>query len=167
MEGLSKNQGLQPTHAQQQQQSRGKSVESFEVWQMSDTRPMFRHLGRSLREFVCRELGFRSFCIVTVWTTRFVTNSLRSKKNMAENLWGIFKVVLEWSDQKYVLALKYLPMVHDMYKFYESYGTFINAWAGLICRALTARTSRIFGSVLQSLPGYRDSSRCTLLTTHK
>ena len=46
--------------------NRGKSVESFEVWQMSDTRPMFRHLGRSLREFVCRELGFRSFCIVTV-----------------------------------------------------------------------------------------------------
>ena len=60
--------------------NRGKSVESFEVWQMSDTRPMFRHLGRSLREFVCRELGFRcSFCIVTVWTIRFVTNSLSSK----------------------------------------------------------------------------------------
>ena len=163
MEGLSKNQGLQPIHAQQQQ---SRQV-SWVFWSMADE--WHETNVSSLRSFVTRirlsRIGF-SLILHRYRMNHKICWSLRSK-NMDENLWGIFKVVLEWSDQKYVLALKYLPMVHDMYKFYESYGTFINAWAGLICRALTARTSRIFGSVLQSLPGYRDTSRCTLLTTHK
>ena len=59
---VKKKQGLQPIHTLRSSSSnRTSSVESFEVWQMSDTRPMFRHLGRSLREFVCRELGFAHF----------------------------------------------------------------------------------------------------------